>query len=37
MDGLAYLSMQILTVLYAVGTIVFSVIIGKIWRKQKGY
>ncbi|SDI26429.1 hypothetical protein SAMN05216352_10650 [Alteribacillus bidgolensis] len=37
MDGLAYFSMQALTILYAVGTIVFSVIVGKIWRKQKGY
>ncbi|MDQ0298819.1 hypothetical protein J2S78_001239 [Salibacterium salarium] len=37
MDGLAYVFMQGLTILFAVGTIGFSVMIGKIWRKQKGY
>ncbi len=37
MDGLAYAVMQGFTILFAVGTIGFSVWVGKIWRKQKGY
>ncbi|PSL50925.1 hypothetical protein B0H94_102202 [Salsuginibacillus halophilus] len=37
MDGMVYVVMQILTIVFAVGTIGFSLFVGKIWRKQKGY
>ncbi len=37
MDGLAYLVMQILTVVYAVGTIALALLVGKVWKKRNGY
>ncbi len=37
MDGLAYLVMQIFTVILLVGTLGVSFFVGKIWKKTNGY
>mgnify|MGYP007024762496 FL=1 len=37
LDGFIHVLMQILTIVWAVGTIGIAVFVGKVWRKQKGY
>ncbi len=37
MDGLAYLLMQILTVVLLVGSLGLSFFVGWVWRKDRGY
>ncbi|SDB82680.1 hypothetical protein [Shouchella lonarensis] len=37
MDSLAYLIMQVLTVVLLVGTLGLSFFVGKVWKKTNGY